>query len=307
MRRSESNLLFVVGHSMHAAYVSLFKPLRIRPLHRERDSIANTVSRCKTSTRISPRGLAIAAEILHRAHARHRVRRRTARRARVIPLPRLARPGRLVVSTEAPRTRAAPIVSDVVLVVVVVVGIAPHPRASPPRASRSPPASPSSSSPSPSSLVLRVAVCSPSPRAVVARRRHGDEMTNEGHPDHDSSRVAAKDDPLTPRAGRTVVPRPHRDARADARDAREAREAREEDADNRHRLFFFSIDMSSPLAVVSRLRRVVDDGETTSADVFVQCARRPFVIGRQQGVDMRFVEPAVWTTRCFGWWTRGWC
>ena len=52
--------------------------------------------------------------------------------------------------------------------------------------------------------------------------------------------------------------------------------------------------MSSPLAVVGRLRRIVDDGrDETSADVFDIARDAPFVIGRQQGVDVRFVEPAV--------------
>jgi len=79
----------------------------------------------------------------------------------------------------------------------------------------------------------------------------------------------------------------HRDATR--RDARVERGERREERDA-HR-----DDMASPSAVVGRLRRVVENAkdETASAGVFDIARDAPFVIGRQQGVDVRFVEPAV--------------
>jgi len=114
----------------------------------------------------------------------------------IIPLPRLARPATpRRVSTEAPRIRAAPIVSDIVLVVVVVV--ADRARVTAPRARVAVATG--------ITIVLvaiaiaivrlvlhRVAVCLPVPRASVARRRHGAE-TGDTCTDHDSSRVMTQE------------------------------------------------------------------------------------------------------------------
>jgi len=117
----------------------------------------------------------------------------------IIPLPRLARPATpRRVSTEAPRTRAAPIVSDIVLVVVVVV------------ADRAPPPSARVTAPRARvavatgitivlvpiaivTLVLhRVAVCLPVPSRGRRASRHGAE-TGDACTDHDSSRVMTQE------------------------------------------------------------------------------------------------------------------
>ena len=183
----KSNLLFVVGHSMHASCVSraFSNPSEYAPSAGERDSIANTVSRyqnintdfpnARTSLR-SPRGNSST------AHTRVIASDDAPPVARaIIPLPRLARPATpRRVSTEAPRIRAAPIVSVVVIVVVVVVVVADRARVTAPRARVAVATG--------ITIVLvaiaiaivrlvlhRVAVCPPVPRASVARRRHGAE------------------------------------------------------------------------------------------------------------------------------------